>query len=698
MSLRPNANPFNSARLSKKAIVYLRQSTERQVTRNTESQRLQYALKYRARELGFERIEVIDSDLGCSAAIGSNRRPGFTKLLADITMGDVGMVLSRELSRLARTDKDWCHLLELCQLFDTLVADAERIYDLSSIDDQLILGIKGTMSAVELKILRMRMQQGLEEKARRGDLVAILPPGYIQDAMGKVVKDPDTRIRDAIELVFRKFREIGTVNATHMWFRRNGIELPVTKPRGGGFVVVWQLPTKWFLGHMLKNPCYAGAYCYGRRPTETTVVSGRPTKRRGAWQEPGHSKVFIRDHHEAYIEWTEFERNQETIRRNMPPSSRQAPGSVRGGPALLTGLLRCGSCGRKIGVRYPRRGSSAGTYRCQGERDITGERCITFAARALDQRVEEEILRVLSPLGIQASMAAIARGDSETRARRASLDHQLAQLEYEARRAFEQYDQVDPRQRLVAAELERRWNLKLEQIGEIKARIQQCGREAKVLSPEQKSRLLQLGADFSSIWNSDMCPQDLKKKIVRTMIEEIIIQPVDGSGRLYVVIRWTGGCHTATEVARPKSRIGQPNSTDDVDLIRRMAPRYSDAEIARVLGSLGRRTGKNRPWTNKSVATARRNYKIPKREEPRSDSEVMSLAKAARYCNVSNTTIKRLVAVGLVAMQQVAPTAPWEIRRSDLDSKPVRAALGNLRRTGKLFPQGTMSIEQGMLL
>jgi DNA invertase Pin-like site-specific DNA recombinase len=267
-----DSRKITAERRSRRAIVYLRQSSERQVRHNQESQRLQYALVDRARDLGWSQVEVIDTDLGSSAAIGAGPREGFQRLLAAVALGDVGIVLSREASRLSRTDKDWCHLLEICQLFDTLLADAERVYDLSLLDDQLILGIKGTLSVVELKTLRMRLYQGMEEKARRGELIRLLPPGYVCDVLGKVVKDPDERVREAIASVFRKFRELWSIRQTYLWFHQHGIELPVNRVRAGKHQIVFKLPTHSFVSRVLRNPFYAGAYVYGRRAVESPAL------------------------------------------------------------------------------------------------------------------------------------------------------------------------------------------------------------------------------------------------------------------------------------------------------------------------------------------------------------------------------------------------------------------------------------------
>ena len=292
--------------LARKAVVYLRQSSPKQVQENLQSQRLQYGLRDKAKTLGFRDVEIIDDDLGSSAALGARVREGFTQLLGSVALGEVGIVLSIEVARLSRTDKDWCHLLELCQVFGTLIADADHIYDLATMDDQLVLGIKGTLSVVELKVLKNRLLRGQEEKARRGELFRIVAPGYQCDDDDHIVKDPDLRIQTAIQLVFTKYRESWSARQTHLWFIANQVSLPVNRRGNGKASIEWQLPTLTFIGSILKNPIYAGAYVYGRRPTKMVVSEGRIVKRHAAVLPPEECRVFIRDHHEAYISWEEF--------------------------------------------------------------------------------------------------------------------------------------------------------------------------------------------------------------------------------------------------------------------------------------------------------------------------------------------------------------------------------------------------------
>ena len=697
MPARPNPK-LTPDRLARKAIVYLRQSSERQVQQNLESQRLQYALADRARALGWTQVEVIDSDLGWSAAMGAAPREGFARLLASVALGEVGLVLSREVSRLSRTDKDWCHLLEVCQLFDTLIGDAEQVYDVSLIDDQLVLGIKGTLSVVELKVLKLRLLQGMEAKARRGELIRILPPGYVTDGTGKVVKDPNVRVQEAMALIFRTFRETWSIRQTFKWFHAQGIELPVTRKRDGRVEVVFQLPTHSFIGHVLRNPIYAGAYVYGRRPVELTLVDGRPRKRHGRLRPPTDARVFIPDHHDGYIDWATYEEHQRMMRRNSLRHEREeGTGGVRAGHGLLARLLRCGRCGRKLHVWYWGKHGTAARYLCVGDFPAGGRYCVGFGGATVDRRIGEEVVRVLSPLGVRASLEALEQRRVTDAARREALARQLEQAEYEARRAFEQYHAVDARNRLVAAELERRWNVALEHVERLRSALAELEQATPALSEEERVTVRTLGERFADVWHSPACPPELKKKIVRTVLDEIIVTHDDATDTLRFTLHWAGGTHTALEMPKPRSGVGQATALEDLELIRRMAGRYGDDEIARVLNKLGRRTGKGKRWSQERVATARRNHEIPGQTRATQDPEILSLGRAAKEFQTSDTTIKRLVASGLLTVEQVAPWAPWEIRRADLEAEPIRGILEHLRRTGELVLPGMESAAQPSL-
>jgi DNA invertase Pin-like site-specific DNA recombinase len=337
--------------LARKAIVYLRQSSDKQVRLNKESQHLQYAVAERVRALGWKQVEIINSDLGSSAGIASARREGFERVLSSVALGEVGIVGSRELSRLSRTDKDWCRLLEVCQIFGTLIADEQQVYDLSYLDDQLVLGIKGTLSVVELKVIRQRMAAGQESKARRGELFKRLPVGYARDPLGKIAFHPDQRVCEAIQLVFTKFRELWSVRQTFQWFRDHDIELPANPIQGTR--LVWKIPTQSLVCDILCNPFYAGAYVWGRRPVTTLLVDGRLEKHQSAMRSAEDCGVFIRDHHVGYIDWTTYVENRRMTRRNSVNwEGDESMAAIRAGQGLLVRLLRCGHCGRKLHVRY----------------------------------------------------------------------------------------------------------------------------------------------------------------------------------------------------------------------------------------------------------------------------------------------------------------------------------------------------------
>src|SRR6266550_2514687 len=333
--------------LARKAIIYLRQSSDKQVRQNLESQRLQYEVAERIRGLGWRHVEIIDSDLGSSAGMASARRKGFERVLSSVALGEVGIVGSRDASRLSRTDKDWCRLLEVCQIFGTLIADEQQIYDLNYLDDQLLLGIKGTLSVVELKVLRQRMQAGQESKARRGELFKRLPIGYARDPVGKIVFHPDRRICEATQLVFAKFRELWSVRQTFQWFRDHDVELPANPIRGTR--LVWKIPSQSLVRDILRNPFYAGAYVWGRRPVTTLLIEGRLRKRQAANRRPEDCRVFIAGHHPGYIDWATYQENRRMTQRNSVNwEGDESMAAIRAGQGLLVGLLRCGHCGRKL--------------------------------------------------------------------------------------------------------------------------------------------------------------------------------------------------------------------------------------------------------------------------------------------------------------------------------------------------------------
>jgi hypothetical protein len=399
--------------------------------------------------------------------------------------------------------------------------------------------------------------------------------------------------------------------------------------------------------------------------------------------------VFIRDHHEGYIDWSTYEENRQMTRRNSVNwQGDESMAAIRAGQGLLVGLLRCGHCGRKLHVRYWGARGTHARYLCKGEFDDGGQYCIGFGGASVDRRVGKELLKVISPVGVEASLHALEELNAGDAAARMALTSKLEQLEYEARKAFEQYNAVDARNRLAASELERRWNEKLEAIAETKHRLSELDEMRYALSNEEEAQIRAMGENFSAVWEIDLCPTELKKMIFRTVIEEIIVRTDAAKTTLQFTIHWKGGVHTQIEMQRPRGATDCATPMEALDIVRRMAPRHGDDQIASVLNRLGYSTGKGKRWNQTRVATARRNHSIAGKKRALPDSSTVSLTEAARISGVSHRTIERLVEAGLLQREQVAPRAPWQIRRADLDAGPVRSIIERLRRTGKLVLQG----------
>lgn len=689
-------NKIQAEHLARTAIVYLRQSSPGQVKHNLESQRLQYALAQRASSLGFHNVEIIDCDLGVSAAMGS-RRPGFQQLLTAVAVGNVGIIFSRELSRLSRTDKDWCHLLEMCQLFNTLIADEDTIYDPCHADDQLVLGIKGTLSAAELHLICMRTQRGKEAKAKRGELFCTVAPGYVRDGK-QLVKDPNRRVQEIIALVFSKFLELGSVRQTYRWFLENHIEVPANKSVNGKLRIAWKLPAQTFIPSVLHNPVYAGAYAYGRRPVEKVLRNGTIRKRQRGIQPLANTKVLIQDHHEAYISWDTFTRVQTMVEQNATNfnAADDTTLAARDGGGLLTGLLRCARCGHKLQVRYWGRHGTIPRYLCNGDYQSGGDYCIGFSGKHVDNLIGQAVCSVLSPQGIQASLMAIEQFDAKSSGHMQALQRQLQEADYEANRAFEQYDQVDPHHRLVAETLEQRWNEKLRKVSEITHAFNAAKDRQRTLTDTQRASLISLGENFNIAWNHPRCDMTLKKRLLRTLVKEVISDIDEPNQQVKLIVHWQGGDHTLHTVPRPRpAPEAYKTAAEDLELIKQMSVRYNDSEIAIVLSRHGRRTGKGHRWSKTSVATARRKLGI--KSAPPRDPDLLNMRQAKEYSGVSDSTLLQLIEHNLLAANQIAPFAPYEIRKSDLDKEPVATIIKTVKATGKLVLGGYQLANQRSL-
>jgi DNA invertase Pin-like site-specific DNA recombinase len=663
---------ITSEHLARTAFVYVRQSTLDQVAHNLESQRRQYGLTERARKLGWTEVEVIDDDLGRSGSGVS--RPGFEKLLAAICEGRAGAVISIEVSRLARNGRDWHTLLEFCGLVGTLIVDEDGIYDPRHPNDRLLLGMKGTMSEMELSLFRQRSIEALKQKARRGELFLSVAVGYVKVSHDRIEKDPDRRIQDAITLVFTKFAEVQSVRQVHLWFRQERIALPAVSYGQDARRIEWKLPVYNTVYHMLTNPIYAGAYAFGRTGCRVMIEKGRKRVVRGYRKERKDWEVLIVDHHEGYVSWQDYERNQCLITDNANGKSFMSRGSIRRGEALLAGLLRCGHCGRKLHVAYSGKNGNTGRYHCRGgSHNHGGERCISFGGMRIDRAVASEIIERLQPLGVKAAIAAMEAQGQEADEKRRQVALALEQARYEATRARRQYDVVDPDNRLVAGALEQRWNERL-----LAARALEVEHEALVgmktapLSTADRERLLILGGDLERLWNSPGGTATTRKRIVRTLINEIIVGV--GNDRLDLVIHWQGGDHTSLKVN--KNRVGRhrwSTDADIIDLVHVLARRLPDKAVAAVLNRAGKTTGRGNSWTRSRVCTLRNNQNIaPYREGERAERGEATLDEAAEILKVSPSTVRRLFQGSILPARQLCKGAPWIILVSDLEKDNVR--------------------------
>jgi DNA invertase Pin-like site-specific DNA recombinase len=658
--------------LARSAIVYVRQSTSYQVANNLESQRRQYGLVERGRQLGWSDVQVIDDDLGRSG--GGIARPGFEKLLAAICEGRVGAVLSIEASRLARNGRDWHTLLEFCGLVGTLIVDEDGVYEPRSPNDRLLLGMKGTMSEMELSIFRQRSTEAIKQKARRGELIRTVAVGYLKTDDDRIEKDADRRVQDAIALVFHKFVELQSVRQVLVWMRREQILLPAVVHTHGQQSIEWKTPVYRALHHILTNPVYGGGYAFGRRSACVKIENGRKRIIRSLQRNWNDWEVLIKDHHEGYITWAEFERNQRLINDNANRKSNMGRGSIRRGEALLAGLFRCARCGRKLTVSYSGKGGPTQRYVCRGaSNQMAASSCISFGGIRIDRAVAQEVLDRLQPLGIEAALATMNAHGEEQLEKRQQLENALEQARFEATRAQRQYDQVDPDNRLVAGELERRWNERLASVRALEEQLAEHDTGPAIpLGFEDRERLLALGRDLSRAWDSAGASVETRKKIVRLLIAEIVVDVV--GDKLALVIHWQGGDHTRLSAKRNK--VGQNRwvtDTDVVDLVRILARQMPDVSIAAVLNRSGKATGRGNNWTRTRVCSLRHGQEIaPYREGERSERGEVTVNEAAAALSVSPSTIRRMISDGMLPAQHHCKGAPWIVCLHDLKRKDVR--------------------------
>lgn len=669
--------------IRRSAMVYVRQSTLTQVTENRESQRRQYALADRARELGFWRVEVIDDDLGRSGS-GLVERPGFQRLVAAVCTGEVGAVLSIEASRLARNGRDWHHLIDLCGFVGTLVIDADGVYDPRLINDRLLLGLKGTMSEFELSILRQRSLEAIRSKARRGELEFCLPVGLCWTRAGKIELDPDRRVQEGIRLVFRKFDALGSARQVLLWFRRNKVTLPAATYGDADRKPVWKLPIYNTIHAVLTNPFYAGAYVFGRTEDRTRVIEGKARKTRGHEKAQGQWTVLIRDHHPGYVSWATYERNQATLAENAHMKKRMARKAGRGGRALLAGLLRCMRCGRMLHVSYGGVEGRAPRYQCRGASTNHGEdRCVSFGGLRPDQVVSATLLDVVQPKAIDAALQAADHVTQEHADQLRAISLELEQTRYEAGLAARRYESVDPDNRLVAAELEERWNAGLARVRELESHLEKARQVSKPPVAVDRETLLSLAANLPAVWNSDAADMRLKQRIVRLLVHEIVADVDERASEIVLVIHWAGGRHTELRVPKNKTgRHSRGTSEDATEVVRRMAGRWPDEQIAATLNRLRLRTGAGNTWNELRVRGVSQRLGLPAHDPSASAPATLTLKQAAQRLGVSATVVRKLIKGKRLPATQAAPAAPWEILATALDAESIRQVAEAARAGG----------------
>ncbi len=669
--------------LSRPALVYVRQSTLEQVRGNQESTRVQFGLCERAVALGWRSPHVIQDDLGISAA-GYVERPGFQELLTRVAMREVGIILCFDASRLSRNSKDWAHLFELCSYFNTLIADTEQVYDLSHPNDKLLMGIKGTVSEMELTVMRARLRSGTENKAARGELKINLPAGYVYDSSEKIVFDPDKRVRTAMATMFEQFTRCTSIRQLVMWYRDNKVLFPI-KQTGKGRLARWEIPPSSTLRQLLRHPIYAGAYIWGRKFTYVDYVDGKLIKRIGEHREIEEYKVCLRDRHAAYISWEQLLANRARIAENRPRwSMLQNQGAIREGLALLSGLLRCRHCGGKIQVGY-KRGISA-LYYCDGGNEKGSRRCLSFGSKLIDQRVSAELHRAVEPLAVKAAVVAADMKQERVSQEIESAQLQVEAAQYEADRALEQFDLCDPKNRLVADSLEERLNDKLGELQKAKQKLVEVEQVDWQLTAEQRQRLDELARDFPSVWIHPKADPKLKKRILRSAIQEVLVKHEPDHQRLEVTVHWRGGAHSRIHVRKRATPIGSKADRSLVELVRELAAELPDAEIARILNMKKLETPRGLRWTQERVNSFRKQHRIRAGSRTSSDDR-MTMNEAIAYLGIGHNGLLGLVKRGVISRNQITEFAPWRVSRAELDSEPVERLIRILKETGRL-PRG----------
>lgn len=652
--------------LRRSAYVYIRQSSATQVLVNRESTERQYQLSERAAKLGWSKtqIKVIDEDLAHSGS-GVVTRHGFAQMIQEVAMGQVGLILCLEASRLARNNAEWYRLLELCGVTDTLIGDLDGLYHPGLFNDRLLLGLKGTMAEAELHVLRMRLNGAIRNKAKRGELRRGLPVGLLWgEGEGEVIFHPDQAVTGAIRSIFEKFAELGSARRVWLWFQSEGLLFPHQRPNGE---ILWVKPTYLAIHAVLSNPVYAGAYAYGKSRCERYVdESGRVRKRvrllpRDQWA------VLIPQHHPGFIDWATFEMNQARLAKNAPPPPRQATGAVREGCALLQGLAICGRCGRHLRVYYQGQNSTPGYY-CEQSQAAAGRGvwCMRLGGVGVDRAVVETFLDAISPAGLEAAILAQSLGETQDQSALQQFRLQVERARYEAERAERRYRAVEPENRLVARTLESDWEKKLNDQRSAEAELARREQEQKLqLTDGQREQIRALGSDLKRVWDAPTTTDRDRKQLLRSLLDEVKINVLPEEGKAHLLLRWKTSAISELDVVWRGPRQA-PIRTDEetIELMRRLAVHHPDSVIAGVLNRQGRKTARGESFTANRVASLRTHWKIPRYAAPSqpAEGELLTVEAAASQLGVAPSTLLRWLNDGFIGGEQVTPGAPWRIR------------------------------------
>lgn len=659
--------------LGRAAAVYVRQSTMGQVIENTESQRRQYALVDSARAAGFAAVSVIDDDLGRSGS-GAMRRPGFQKLVAAVCAGGIAAVYCIEASRLARNGRDWHHLIDLCALVGALVVDPDGVYDPRLVNDRLLLGLKGTMSEYELSLLRQRGLAARDAKAKRGALRFTLPPGYCWNELGRIEIDPDERISGTVRAIFRKFVELGSARQVFLWARDADLKLPVVERNLATCKIAWRDPAYHPVVQILHNPIYAGAYAFGRTRNRTKVVEGRAHKTSGHRRSMSEWAVLIRDNHEGYVSWEQYEENQRLMAENAHMKKLASRKSARGGRALLTGKVRCGRCGRMMRVFYGSRAGHAHRYQCRGDDEHVGlGLCIGIGGVRVDRAIAAQILEAVSDHAVDAAILAVDRVAQAAQDALQAVEMELEEARYEAALAGRRHEAVDPAKRHVARELEARWNSALERMAGLERRIEEMRSTTAHAPRVDREALARLAYDLPAVWNAPTTDARTKQRLAHIIIHEVIVDLDDATNEAVLIVHWTGGRHTEVRVARVRTgRYPTDRRPSAVEVIRKLAGEWPDRELAVTMNRMRCKPADGATWTTVRVRELRERLGLPAFDPAAPRTATISVDETAVRLGICVGSVHRLIKAGVLPARQALPSAPWQVPLNALNTEAVR--------------------------